>query len=126
LSRIPADELFPDRVHQRGCLCVSCGTAKHPDDCVCLWCGQRRYWEGEYEERMRRAARAPVPSDVAAGHVAKLGLTRRELAARLHCSLSTSQRISKPGGFIPRELERRVLELIRGEKNDRQARSACD
>jgi hypothetical protein len=52
-----------------------------------------------------------VPSDVAAGHVAKLGLTRRELASRLRCSLSTSQRVSKPGGFIPKELERRVLEL---------------
>jgi hypothetical protein len=57
------------------------------------------------------AGRRPVLSDRAAEHAAALGLTRRALAARLRCSLSTAQRVSKPGGFVPADLERRVLEL---------------
>jgi hypothetical protein len=71
----------------------------------------RRALEEEYRAAEERAERAPVPSDAAARHVARLGLNRRQLAAELGVSLSTAQRVSTPGGFIPRRLERRVLAL---------------
>jgi hypothetical protein len=111
LSRIDPELLFPDRAHIRGCLCVACGTRRHPDSCACFWCSCRRSWEEDFKKRQEQARRRPVLSDRAAEHVAALGLTRRALAARLHCSLSTAQRVSKPGGFVPADLERRVLEL---------------
>jgi len=111
LRRIPAEDLFPGKPHLRRCLCVSCGTKKHPDDCECWACRSRRYWEDEYRLRMERAERASVVSDTAARHVKALGLTRREVVERLRCSLSMAQRVSTPGQFISRRLERRVLEL---------------
>lgn len=79
--------------------------------CACFWCEQRRGLEAEYLVALERAEREPVSSDQAAEHVARLGLTRRQLAAELGCSLGTAQRVATPGGTIPRRLERRVLEL---------------
>ena len=116
MSRIAADLLFPDWAHVRGCRCVACGTKRHPDSCPCFWCDQRRYWEADYLKRQQQAARRPVLTDRAAKHVAELGLTRRQLAARLHCSLTTAVKASKPGNFVSADLERRLLELSDREK----------
>jgi hypothetical protein len=99
------------RLHLRRCLCVTCWTRRHPDSCTCFRCGQRRLAEADYRTRMERAERSPVSSDRAAAHVARLGLTRRAVARELGCSVSTAQRVSVAGGFIPRALERRVLDL---------------
>jgi hypothetical protein len=88
--------LIPDRVHGRRCLCVACQTRSHPDRCECFWCSNRRALEEEYRAAEERAERAPVPSDAAARHVARLGLNRRQLAAELGVSLSTAQRVSTP------------------------------
>ena len=110
-GRIPPEVLFPDRVHGRRCLCVSCGTKRHPDSCPCFWRGNRRDLEGEYLNARERAARVPVPSDRAAEHVAGLGLSRRQLAAAVGVSVGQAQRLATPGNGISRELERRVLEL---------------
>ena len=110
-SEAQPEALFPDQVHDRRCLCVSCGTKRHPEACPCFWCGNRRDLDGEYRKAQERAERAPVPSDAAARHVARLRLTRRELAAELGVSVGTAQRVSTAGGSIPRRLERRVLEV---------------
>jgi hypothetical protein len=67
--------------------------------------------EDAYRLAEKRAARVPVLSDRAAKHVARLGLSRRQLAAAVGVSVGEAQRLSTPGNGIARELERRVLEL---------------
>jgi hypothetical protein len=111
MSRIPVEEVFPDRLHVRGCWCACCATRRHPNSCDCRSCDNRRYWEGVYLKRQEQLARQSVLSNLAAERVARLGLTRRELAEALSCSLSTAQRASTAGEFISRGLERRVLAL---------------
>ena len=53
--------------------------------------------------------REPVATDRAAVHVARLGLSRRELAAAVGCSVGTASRLARPG--IARVTVERVLAL---------------
>jgi hypothetical protein len=110
-GRIPAEVLQPDRLHGRGCLCITCGTADHPLACGCFWCDSRRRLERQHLDRLARKRREPVPTDEAAEHVAELGLTRRELAAAVGCSVGTASRLSRPGEMVGRGLVERVLAL---------------
>ena len=52
-----------------------------------------------------------MATDDAAEHVARLGLTRRELARAVGCSVGTASRLSQPGNRVRRELVERVLRL---------------
>ena len=65
---------------------------------------------------MARERREPVATDAAAAHVARLGLTRRELARAVGCSLGTASRLSRPGFRARRELVERVLALHAGSQ----------
>jgi hypothetical protein len=110
-GRIEPGTLFPDRRHGRRCLCVCCGTADHDDACLCFWCEGRRRLEAEFRARVRAHEREPVLTNEAAEHVARLGLTRRELAREVGCSLGTASRLSHAGNRVSRETVERVLAL---------------
>jgi hypothetical protein len=53
-----------------------------------------------------------VPTDAVAAHVARLGLTRRQLAAELGVSLGSAQALATSGQWVTRALERRALERL--------------
>lgn len=58
--------------------------------------------------------REPVATGRAAVHVAGLGLSRRELAAAVGCSVGTASRLARPGNRVRREPVERVLALHAG------------
>ena len=55
--------------------------------------------------------REPVLTDRAAAHVARLGLSRRELAEAVGCSVGTASRLARPGNRVARATVERVLAL---------------
>ena len=84
-SALSADE------HRRGCLCVRCETADHPDECVCWACESRRlFFEQEPPRR-----RVLVASDEVAEHLKRLGWTQRRVAAE------TGERRCRREGLVP-------------------------
>ena len=52
-----------------------------------------------------------MSTDATSEHVARLGLTRRELAASVGCSVGTAYRLSHPGHRVRKETVERVLAL---------------
>lgn len=49
----------------------------------------------------------------AAPHIAKLGLTGRQVARLLGCGIGTAQKLATPGERVGREIVERALELRR-------------
>ena len=71
--------------------------------------GRGEAWEADYFAAEARAARAAVPTDDAATHIAKLGLTRRQVARLLGCGIGTAQKLATPGERVGREIVERAL-----------------
>jgi hypothetical protein len=105
-SPMNEDYALPIELHRRGCLCVRCLSADHPEACSCWMCESRRFFFESPEPR-----RELVESDVVAAHLRKLGWSMRKVAAVAGVSVATAWKASRPGRRLEAETVERLLSL---------------